>query len=64
MPSSETLATRLLKDYAHMRTFEVDPGDSETAERLAEALEARGCTVERSQFSTLLTVTCPDPTPA
>lgn len=57
--TAERLATSLLEEHGHLETFEVDPLDPRASDLLAKALEAYGCKVERSEFSTLLVVTCP-----
>lgn len=54
------LAGHLLGEYGHMRTFEVDPGSREACDLLTKALEAYGCSVTCAEFSTVLTVTCPE----
>jgi hypothetical protein len=57
--SASRLAQKLLKEYCHLMTFDVDPMDAKIIDPLVAALKQHGCKVKRRQFSTLITVTCP-----
>ena len=59
-PPSMRLAQAILEENSHLVTFDVDPMDEHAAELLTKALESCGCIVQQDQFSTRLTIRCPD----
>lgn len=57
--SATRLASVVLEQAAGQSQFEIDLLDDETTEAVTAALQDRGCSVVRSVFKTVITVTPP-----